>query len=184
MSGKINVAGIIVAHLYTLRDFKEKRPSFIDIAVFFICPAFVATVVWLGGYPLESGLLNSLINASAILLGLLLNLLVLMFDQKNKAGESLGRLGASTGPDYNGKQRRLELRCEVINETVANISFTILLCIVSLCTLLIFSMSGESKSVGLWERTVYGLNVFIWANVSLTIMMIIKRVFALFSQED
>jgi hypothetical protein len=182
MSGKINVAGIVAAHLKTMRDHGRNKFSIIDGTVFFVCPAFVACIIFIGCFPLSAGLVGSLINAAAILLGLLLNLLVLMFDQKNKASDAISRLD-STVPDYEGGKGRLELRCVVIDESVANISFTILMCVVSLCTLLLFSAGSEIREVGLWERSVYAINSFIWSNVSLTIVMIIKRVFALFSQK-
>jgi len=182
MSGKINVTAIGVAHLRTMRDFGRDRISWIDCTVFFLCPAFVSFVIFVSGCSLNSGLVSSLVNASAILLGLLLNLLVLMFDQRNKAVDGLACLENAENPDFNGKKRRLEVRCLVIDETVANISFTVLLCIFSLCTLLLFSMRAEGVGVDLIERIVYSINSFIWINVSLTILMVIKRVFALFSQ--
>ncbi|MCI2246600.1 hypothetical protein L3067_18465 [Xanthomonas sp. PPL568] len=182
MSGKINVAGIIVAHLKTMRDHGRDKFSIIDGTVFFVCPGFIASVIFVGCFPLSTSLVGSLINGAAILLGLLLNLLVLMFDQKNKASDAISKLDIKV-PDYEGRKGRLELRCVVINESVANISFTILMCVISLCTLLIFSAGDQFRVVGLWERSVYAANSFIWSNVSLTILMIIKRVFALFSQE-
>src|SRR5690606_21564705 len=88
MSEKINFFGIVCAHLQTLKHHARNEYSAIDITVFLVCPALLAALVFFSQQPLTENLVNSMINASAILLGLLLNLLVLMFDQRNRAQEA------------------------------------------------------------------------------------------------
>jgi magnesium-transporting ATPase (P-type) len=191
MSAKINVWSIVRGHLGTMRHHAEDRVSIVDITVFFVCPGFMAVVVYLACIPFTDGLVSALVNASAILLGLLLNLLVLMFDQKSKAADILEKLNTpqaplepNEAPDPLKLKRRIDhltLRSAVITESVANISFSVLLCIASLVSLLAFSMRGSRLPVERLESLAYGFNVFIWATVSLTILMVIKRVFALFT---
>jgi magnesium-transporting ATPase (P-type) len=174
-----------------MRHHTEGRVSIVDIAVFFVCPAFVAVVVYFACLPFNDGLVSALVNASAILLGLLLNLLVLMFDQKSKTADLLERLTEpSADPGRNqapaahqpvDRIKRLSLRATVISESVANISFSVLLCIASLLSLLAFSMRGSQLPVDRIESLAYGFNVFVWITVSFTILMVIKRVFVLFT---
>lgn len=185
MSGKINIGGILAAHFETLRDHAQNRISLIDVTVLFVCPAIVAVVVFVSEAKLTTVLVGSLINAAAILTGLLLNLLMLMFDQSNRVEERLVALESPTKccqkvvVDHSGVRRVLELRSKLISETVANISFTTLFCIASLCSLLLFS-AIEEPVYKLAERITYAVNAFIWINVVLTILMVMKRVFALF----
>ncbi len=188
MSDKINVFGIVRAHLHTLRHHGRDDFSAIDFTIFVICPLFLAVVVFLDGDSLGENLVNAMINAAAILLGLLLNLLVLMFDQRNRAVESLRKYkpveqGGGGMRDADGTRGKLVLRIEVIKQTVANISFTVLLCIVSLASLLVYSMRQPGVGpAGCVESTIYALNAFIWVSVFLIILMVVKRVFALFVQ--
>lgn len=188
MSEKINVLSIVRAHLQTLRHHARNEYSIIDITVFLVCPALLAILVFVSQKPLTESLVNSMISASAILLGLLLNLLVLMFDQRNRAMETLQKFesageGSEVPPDREGMRGKLTLRIEAIRQTVANISFTVLLCIASLCTLLLYlTMQDTAVVPDLFESLIYAANVFIWVSVSLTILMVIKRVFALFVQ--
>jgi len=191
MSAKINVWSVLRGHLATMRHHTEDRVSIVDLTVFFVCPAVVAVVVYLARLPFTDGLVSALVNASAILLGLLLNLLVLMFDQKSKAADLLDKLTApQPAPSRNrpalppppvDRINRLRLRATVISESVANISFSVLLCISSLVSLLAFSMRGGALPVDRVESFAYAFNVFIWITVSLTILMVIKRVFVLFT---
>lgn len=184
MSAKINVLVIVRAHLKTLKHHSRDAVSLIDWAVFFVCPIMVAVVVYLSCVPLTDGLVAALINAAAILLGLLLNLLVLMFDQRTKVKDILDKLQR---PQANTDPKRLEhiqLRRDVIDQSVANISFAVLLCLCSLVSLLAFTMAPKSPAGGRFESIIYGLNAFIWINVMLTILMVIKRVYALFSSVD
>lgn len=179
MSGKINVWAIVSAHFGTIRHHGQNRLSIVDLTVFFICPLSIACLVFYARLPFVPSLVSALINASAILLGLLLNLLVLMFDLRSKASDDMDKLNGQKPLDKK-RLARLSLRCEVIDESVANISFTVLLCIGSLVSLLLFSMREDTVGVDAIESTAYAWNAFIWINVSLTIMMIIKRVFVLF----
>lgn len=179
MSSKTNVWAVIIAHCRTLRHHGEGYVSPIDIAVFLVCPLLLAVLIFYSRISLTSALVSALINASAILLGLLLNLLILMFDQRSKAGDLIDKLNLLKPPPEK-RLEKLSIRCEVIDQSVANISFTILLCIGSLVSLLLFSIRPDSSDVDVLESIVYALNAFIWSNVSLTILMIIKRVYALF----
>lgn len=186
MSGKINITGIVRAHWKTLRDHGQDRTSWIDVTVLFVCPAIVALVLFWSAVTPNSGLVGALINAAAILVGLLLNLLVLMFDQRSKVAERIEKMKALAescpkgAPDYEGMRAKLQLRSSLISETVANISFTTVLCIVSLCSLLFYSAFDGTSAV-LLGRVTYALNAFVWVNVILTILMVMKRVFALFA---
>ncbi|MBK0053767.1 hypothetical protein [Stenotrophomonas sp. S39] len=184
MSAKINVLGIVKAHLMTLRNHSAGRISLVDWSVFFICPLIIGVVVYLSLIPLTESLVAALINAAAILLGLLLNLLVLMFDQRTKVKDLLDKLQRPQASVDAKRIRHVELRRNVIDESVANISFAVLLCLCSLVSLLVFTMAVKSGSGSRMESFVYAMNAFIWINVMLTILMVIKRVYALFSSVD
>lgn len=188
MSGKINVLGIVREHLKTLRHHGRDESSVVDITVFVLCPLILSALVVVARASFPDALAGAMITASAILLGLLLNLLVLLFDQRNRAEDALRTLSqlnekGQKPPDPDGREGKLTLRIKLLKETVANISFTVLLCLTSLATLLLRMMAaGSSKLSGLVDCAAYGVNVFVWISVFLIVLMIVKRVFVIFSE--
>ena len=180
MSSKINITEIVADHFRTLRNYGENRPSPIDITVFTVCPLIAGLIVFLNGFGLGSNLVNALINASAIFVGLLLNLLMLMFDQQNKAKSRLEAVRLMAAPPVSGEEGSLKLRISIISEVVSNISYTVLVCVVSLCSLLAMAARVNDNTTGYISLILSALNVAVWFNIILTIVMIIKRVFKLF----
>ena len=180
MLTKVDIRSIVREHLNSLKNFSTGRHSVADYILFFGVPAIlVASSIYMG-YDLSDEARGALVNASAIFLGLLLNLLVLMFDQQNKNSERLASAESSDPPDQ-PRAKRLGLFRTVIEQTIANISFTTLLSIFALCLLIVHSVlvTKTGNSAPSLTPIVSAISLGLWACILLTSMMILKRVFSL-----
>lgn len=170
MNSKINVSKIVSDHLKTLRDRDSgKKYSNEDLAYFFGLP-FLFSVILLGfKVRLNDTGVAILLSAFSILTGLLLNLLVLIFNLI----DGHGNRDAEKATD-NATVLDASLRLDLVEETFSNISYSIFLGIVlSALTLL-----GLSSNV--WISIVSSALVFFGGmNLALTLMMILKRIHAL-----
>jgi len=84
MSNKISIFEIFKGNYKTLYDVNTSKYSYIDIATFYILPLCVALLCGYFKYEFSDKLTGHIINASALLSGLLLNLLILIFGLKDK----------------------------------------------------------------------------------------------------
>lgn len=181
MTSKISVGAILAAHFESLRDFSTGNKSWGDHALFVGLPCLLLICAIAIKYDMTGETRNAFINASAIFLGLLLNLLVLMFDQKNKNSARISEQESKECKDE-PLIKRLQVFETVINQTVANISFTTLLAIVALCSLLLHSMLPDKvgNAVELAKILLSSVVLAAWLCVILTTLMVIKRVYNLF----
>ena len=181
MSSKISIGVIIVAHFESLRDFSTGKKSWSDYCVFVGLPSLLLFLALYIHYDMTDEARNAFINASAIFLGLLLNLLVLMFDQKNKNAVRISEQESNSDKDE-PLIKRLQMFDVVINQTVANISFTTLLAIITLCSLLAHSVLFDRSGEVIDSITMFLSSIVLatWLCIILTTLMVIKRVFNLF----
>lgn len=180
MLTKIDVRPIVREHLDSLKNFSTGRRSFADHALFFGVPIVFMVLSLFAKHDLSDEARDGLINASAISLGLLLNLLVLMFDQQNKNTERLTSAESSDPPDEI-RAKKLRLFRTVIEQTISNISFTTLLSIFALCLLIfhsVFFTKLGSSAPGV-TPIISAITLGLWACIILTSLMILKRVFSL-----
>lgn len=156
---KISVKDIICNHLKTLVNDNNKQPDTGDWVTFLVIPIIFVLVMTLGGLSIGSNAINIIITSLSIFVGLLFNMVVLIFDIINK-------------PDRDGVKK------EVLKQILSNISFTILLSIVMIgfCLLHLVPLP-DIKLVT--DCIIY----FFLAFFFVTLLMILKRMSALFDTE-
>ena len=165
MFSKINVSSIISDHFKTLKNNDTNKTSFVDIGIFVLLPIVVALIFFCLDISLSESLVNILIAAFSIFVGLLLNLLMLVYDIVNKNYE---RQGVKEKP----------LRKIYLKQIFSNISFTVFLSIIIIISLLFtFPENYIIKCVSSL------VSVFLMSQFLLTLLMILKRVHVLLSKE-
>ncbi len=164
MLTKINIKKIVIDHFKTLRDANSERISISDLALFFIIPFAASTaIVFYFGILLSDNLINILITSLSIFVGLLLNLLVIIFDVVTKLKE-------------NGNQETLKKK--FLKEIYSNISFSILLSIVAIL-FLVLSLTDNCYFKSVTNVITDALLLFF----GITLLMILRRVHILLSNE-
>lgn len=159
MFDKINVLTIVRSHLDTLKNDNTKKAGVDDWFVFLLVPLAIAGVlVWMG-VDLSERATNIIITSLAILVGLLFNVIVLLFDLVSKDGS-----------------RKLKNR--ILKEVLANITFAVLIAIVAIILTLLTSLPN------IWVvRAVEIVLYFLLTKFLLTCLMVLKRIYALFRNE-
>ena len=159
MFDKINVSKIVRSHLDTLQNDNTKKPGLDDYLTFLVLPAVVAGVlIWLPVH-LNERATNIIITSLSILVGLLFNVIVLLFDLVTKDGKR-------------------SLKNRILKEVLANITFSVLLAIVSILFTLLASLP-QPAVVGVVEFCLY----FLLGQFLLTCLMVLKRIYELFRNE-
>lgn len=166
MIAKIDVSQIVKSHLGTLRDADTGRLSFGDWLLFYLIPIFISIGLCWSQRVLDKDEANMLIQAYAILVGLLFNLLVLVLTEISKEQES--------SPDVQKKIKN-SLKLELLRETFSNISYCVLAGIAN--SLFIVLSLVDCK----WLHLACSFAAYAGsANFILTLLMILKRVHRLF----
>lgn len=152
MTSKIDVSVILAEHFATFRDEATNRYSVLDFVVMLALPGAVAILASIIGFHIKDDYVGTLISAFAIFSGLLFNVLVLIYSITD------------TGPEKD------EVRERLISQTFANISFSVMSCLVAvmLLSILLFVQ-------GLAQAIVESLVYFIGLNFMLTMLMVLKR---------
>ena len=183
MSSKINIISIIKGHLSTLIDASTSKYSKIDFGTFYIAPMFAAILGIYVGLDFSKDATNLLVTAGAIFTGLLLNLLILVYDQKSK----LPNVDAS-----NENWKEVQVRHTTLKELYYNISYSTLLSLIMVfISILHLFIVDKSVNIDIKFCTITDVSVvttspimvFLGINLLLTIVMIIKRIYALLSSE-
>lgn len=183
MSSKINIVSIIKGHFSTLIDSGSSKYSKIDFATFYIVPLIVAVFGIFAQLDFSKDATNLLVTAGAIFTGLLLNLLILVYDQKSK----LPSVNAS-----NDSWKEVQVRHTTLKELYYNISYSTLLSLVMVfVAILHLFIVDKSTSIDIKFATITDVSsvstspvmMFLGVNLLLTIVMIIKRIYALLSSE-
>lgn len=162
---KLNLLRIVKDHIHTLKDYNSSRYSAWDFILFLLLPLGIAGgLTYLFG-ELGKDLTNVLITSLSVFAGLLFNLLLLIYDIVKKAK-----------PD----EPYAELKTKFLREIYSNISYSILVSIVTIILLLFSSLSITSRY---FQLPVAYLIYFLVANFILTLSMILRRVHILLSKE-
>ncbi|MBP7069988.1 MAG: hypothetical protein KBA97_02840 [Methanothrix sp.] len=127
MSNKLSVINIIKDHISTLKDYDNGRYSILDLFIFFILPIFVSSIIIYFKVILSDQLVNVLVMSLSVFAGLLFNLLLLVYD-------IIGKPNSNKRP----------LRATLLKELSSNISFGILISVVTIILLLVFSLATTS----------------------------------------
>lgn len=169
---KINLTAILKAHLDTLIDgsTKESKKSYVDVVVFYAIPAVLSVVGASFLIPSDKSILGILITSLSIFAGLLFNLLVLVMQIiEKKKGDFVFK--------------------NVQKATYANISYAILISLVTSAVLLIPYFVEPERDPNLYNnlinnavsiipieaRIFWGIVYFLLINFALTMAMILKR---------
>lgn len=179
MSDKINVYEIIKGHFSTLRNYHTGKICKSDIFVFIVVPLLIVIANMFLGMSIGKELRAALINFGAIFSALLISVLVLVYDQKNKLATKLKDKESNQDnlPNLNALSTTL-------HELYSNICFAILTSLM----LVVFSMIQiiliDLKITGLNLYLFNPLIIFCICTIILTTLMIIKRLHKLLSAFD
>ncbi|RME12724.1 MAG: hypothetical protein D6816_00635 [Bacteroidetes bacterium] len=173
MSTKINIAQIIRDHLDTLRTYQGRRLIVQDVLFFYGIPVVLALgLVWMG-LSITSFLSTILITSLSIFAALLFNLLLLAYDIVQR-------------PDK-GRQK---LKRRFLKEAYANISYCILISLISVLVLLAFEIlspllekTGQAIFSACFEKAIFFIVYFLVIHFFLSLLMVLKRIHVMMSRE-
>lgn len=156
---KIDISKIVENHFATLQNANSKKAAFDDYLTFLIVPLIVTSVLLYFKAFFSTDALNIVISTLSILVGLLFNVVVLIFDIIKR--------------DSSNKIKNI-----VLKQILSNIAFTILISIIAIIfTLLTFINNFYCKII------FNSILFFLLTNFGLTVLMILKRMFHLFHTE-
>lgn len=170
MSNKINVFEIFKGNYKTLYDVSNNRYSYADITAFYVIPFAVAVLSGYNKYLFSDALIGHLINASALLSGLLLNLMILVFGLKGKI--SSAKLGES---DYQKKM----LKVRIMKELYFNVSSASLVAFFLLFFCIINTLLNKSAYADYNLLVINPVIAFLGIHLLVSFLMITKRTYRL-----
>jgi hypothetical protein len=162
LSIKIDPSRIVRDHLSTLVNVNTKKTGMDDKLIFFLFPVLASVLLIYNGFLVNEKVATVALSALAIFVGLLFNALVILIDVARKSVDH---------------KRRLQL----IKQLSANISFSILVAFFAIVFLVLPFFDIE---VNHWLIYIASGIVFCFLiEFILVFAMILKRVYAVFSDE-
>lgn len=168
---KIGFSSIIKDHIKTLQNAKNGRISIVDISVFYGVPYTFSILVYLDKFKFSNELFSQSIAVFSIFSALLFSVQVALFGIYTKKREEVDEYSEAFSKE------RLEARRVLVRETNANISYLIVLSLLSVTIFL------TAFALDFSDRFEPALAVFLYLHFVLTLLMIVKRVHALFDKE-
>jgi hypothetical protein len=166
---KIDIRGILRAHLSTLRDSRfGERLSPADLAIFFIVPCVFGGILLFSRFAFRVDAVNGFLWVFSILTGLLLNLLVLVIT-----------LASAKPPQNVSHAKRLRL----IKEIFANICFAVVVAVMVMCVALAALSYMRSNPGATTGKIATFLLSGLTFNFVLTLLMVLKRMYILLERE-
>jgi len=168
---KIGVGRIISDHLRSLYDAKTGNVSILDLTIFYLFPLVLAVFIYLDKFHFENSVYSQSIAVFAIFSALLFSVQIALFGIYSKsysAKDEFSELYA---------RERVDKRRKIVRQTNSNISYLIVVSSISVTLFLAASVIRVS------DRFEPALAVFLYAHFMLTLLMVIKRVHALFDKE-
>jgi len=177
MSSKINITKIIKDHWNTLYNYRTNRFSVADLLQLFVVPTILGTTFALfvpGTVPINSNFFNAALTSLSIFAGLLVNVIVLIYDAIQKTVK-------------NNQSTNNNVRIKFLGELSANISFTIVLSIISIAVFLVISsvnvdemstiISNETRKVinRVVSSIVYSIVLIFLSHL----LLVVKRIYHL-----
>ncbi|QXI21133.1 hypothetical protein HU724_019160 [Pseudomonas iranensis] len=209
MSKKIRVGFIIKKHLVAAIYDADGKIDWADFFIFVLTPFLLAGLFYYLGISDKSGLINLLMSVSSIFAGLLLNLLVLVYDQNKRVQEKISAYDSQNTPEPNLSASSLEdlmkgkpafrvsalyvhlsKHAQLLSELLSSISYAILISLFSIVTGIVSYLLKEQYSPLVWGETkididykvlLISISIFFSLNLILTVLMIVKRVYRLIS---
>lgn len=173
---KLSIWAILKHHFSTFTD-EAGKPSYFDWFLMFVVPLFVSILLCSFSFKLSDEVVENIVTVGSILAGLLLNLLLLIYEHKTKLVEQKIK-----GDDPNFEA--WAIRKKVIDEVHYNISYSIL---VSLFTVIFAVLSSLKLSYSFSiHNSIPAFDIVPWAidlpmlflsmHLILSVIMILKRV--------
>lgn len=159
MFSKINISTVLRKHFATLKNDNTQKLDWDDYLLFLVLPIFISIVLIYFDCLLSDQLINIVVSSLSILVGLLFNIIVLLFDIIKRDSQQ-------------------KIKNEILKEILANISFTIFISLISIIITLISYINI------IWLKvTTNAILYFLLCLFFLTVLMILKRMFKLFENE-
>lgn len=170
MSLKINIFSIVKSHILTLKPYNSTDYSLIDVFIFYGIPLILSILLPWQNVFITSDFASTLIDVFSILAGLLLNLLVLIFDSVKQA---------------KGSSPQEILRRELLKELYANVSYCVLLAVIIVSTMLTYNLFKDNLLLQkeLVKSIITCFTIFCASNFLLSLLMVLKRVNVILSSE-
>ncbi|OFY16577.1 MAG: hypothetical protein A2X02_05410 [Bacteroidetes bacterium GWF2_29_10] len=159
MFNKINIFKIISNHFNTLQNDNTKKCEFDDILTFLILPLLVSVGLYWFDFELKENAINIIITTLSIFVGLLFNIIVILFDIIKRDNTK-------------------KLKNEILRQLLTNISYSIFISILIIIVILTTYIKNECVHL-IATVIVY----FLIGHFFLTILMILKRMYFLFINE-
>lgn len=213
MSKKIKIGFIVRKHLRAAIYDADNKIDWSDFFIFIVTPFLLAGLSYWLGISDKSGLINLLMSVSSIFAGLLLNLLVLVYDQNKRVREKIATIDvqqtkapnleavslADLMSDSPGTSKGSALydhyarHAQLLSELLSSISYAILISLFSIVTGIVSYLLkdvyspiyalGKVISVD-YKALLISVSIFFSINLLLTVLMIVKRVYKLISSSD
>lgn len=169
---KLNIWEILDTHFRSMCSSKSKLAALMDIFTIFIVPLAAATAAVATIKTVNYSFYGVSISVFAVFAALLLNTQVAIFG-------IYGRIPKEPTDSKLKKQfnEKLTLRNGLIKELNVNISYLMILSVISLFAFCLFYISEIPESVEVF------ISSCIYTHFSLTVIIVIKRAHALFSNE-
>lgn len=179
MSSKINICCVISEHYDSLRDPESGKYSVPDMITFIVIPLLFAALAFYSNIKLTNELVGLLVNFGSIITALLLSVLVLVYDQRNKIDDKV-LLDKSSNT-------LLLLKQTVLSQLFSNICYATIISVSLVATCFLEQMVRPTTPdaltppfVGIIHGWVLSpLVFFLITHVMLTLLMIIKRMHTL-----
>lgn len=170
MFSKINILRIIVDHLRTLRD--DQRDKFYkgDLILFFVLPLVLAFLIVKYSSTALSDFSTELAASLSIFAALLFNLLLLIYTFFDRRSDKPSPVDT--------ERKKLRKKIKLLQEIYANISFSIFVSLLAILAI-IFAINTS----GVYEMGFSFVVFAISLNFILTLIMVLKRVHVLLSDE-
>ncbi|HDS1790383.1 hypothetical protein NPS34_14535 [Pseudomonas putida] len=209
MSSKINIAFVLKKHfLFTLKNADETKWDWLDVAVFLLLPLVVGVMAYFSKSAGSDNAVGVIITASSVFAGLLLSLLMLVYDQSKNADDKVVELNAdderprpaeSVEHLLQGATSRrnplvvkYETHRRVLGQLVINISYSIVAALVVIFFSVVSLLATKDMFPvgkffsGDWSLNLssvaFALAVMVSTNLLLTVVMIVKRVIRLIEE--
>jgi len=173
---KIDISYIVQDHISTLKNYQTNKISQNDIVLFYVAPLLFSIILVYLQFKLNKELLTILVTSLSIFAALLFNLLLLVYDIFGKISNVI-----------NDTDKDLSKKMQLLKEVYANISYCILIAIITIILLVFFALNipqmfnmPQIEVVG----SILTIIVF-WLLIQFifTLLMILKRVHELLMKD-
>lgn len=156
---KINIIDIIHDHIDTLINHNSRKPSRQDYFIFFFLPVILSSILVGREVFLNNEAITIVITALSILVGLLFNAVVLIFDIIHRAPKQ-------------------KIKNELLGQLITNISYSIVVSVATIVISLIsYCQTHVLMFIANWTAYSFIFNFFF------TVLMVLKRMYVLFKKE-